>query len=90
MKNGKDLRLYATKNNCNKDLARVIFFKDKDNKCFLVRGVQHFILNSLDNYEEIVNQVIKRFLIKIHNELIEDLMTKKDLSINLEEFYIDD
>lgn len=86
MRDRRNLRLYATKNESS--TTNIIFFMNKNNKGFLVRGVQNFKVNNLNNYEEITNRVIINYLIKIHNELIEELMTKEDLSINPLDFYI--
>ena len=82
-----NIKVYATGNGI--ESAKVIFFKEGD-RCFLLKGVQVFKMNSLDKYEEITNGVIKGYLIKIHNELMEELMmNKKGLKeINPYDFYI--
>lgn len=50
---------------------KIIIFKPSSKNLYLIyKGVQYMKMKSLDGYEEITNEVVKKALIETHNETI--------------------
>lgn len=87
-----EIKVFAMRNEIydSGNFARVILFK-VGNKFFLFRGVQYFEINNdhfEETYEEITNKTIIDNLVSIHNEVIEEVISKGLTSIEPERFYI--